>query len=66
MFRSSIVATERHCTPDRQTDRRSVCTSVQLLLSPERECRRFRPIAVLVTGVRRGSSIRRRSSATDI
>ncbi|MWV41708.1 hypothetical protein GRS80_18740 [Natrialba sp. INN-245] len=46
VFRSSIVATESHCTPDRPTDRRSVCKSVQLLLSPERECRRFRPIAV--------------------
>ncbi|RQG91043.1 hypothetical protein EA473_19040 [Natrarchaeobius chitinivorans] len=27
-----IVATECHCTPDRGTDRRSVCKSLQLLL----------------------------------
>ncbi|RQG89650.1 hypothetical protein EA473_21590 [Natrarchaeobius chitinivorans] len=31
---TAIVATERHCTPDRGTDRRSVCTSFQLLLYP--------------------------------
>ncbi|MCW8172467.1 hypothetical protein D8S78_08110 [Natrialba swarupiae] len=29
---SPIVATESHCTPDRQTDGRSVCESFQLLL----------------------------------
>ncbi|RQG94214.1 hypothetical protein EA473_12630 [Natrarchaeobius chitinivorans] len=28
----TIVATESYCTPDRQTDRRSVCKPFQLLL----------------------------------
>ncbi|MWV39411.1 hypothetical protein GRS80_06405 [Natrialba sp. INN-245] len=42
-FNCAIVATASHCTPDRQTGRRSVCKSLQLLLY-NRTCRRREPV----------------------